>query len=66
MCSLEFYFGFMQVDFFVFVFKLLSSFFSMIFKCCRGIGPRNSLSIYIYIYIGPEAQAEDKGSSKEG
>ena len=56
MCSLEFYFGFMQVDFFFFffffVFKLLSSFFSMIFKCCRGIGPK--------------AQAEDKGSSKEG
>ena len=65
MCSLEFYFGFMQVDFF-FVFKLSSSFFSMIFKCCRGIGPRSSLYIYIYIYIGPKAQAEDKGSSKEG
>ena len=31
---------------------------------CRSIGPKSSL--FIYIYIGLEAQAEDNGSSEEG
>ena len=53
-----------DIKFFTFVYTIYCDFFIFYLEInCRGIGPRNSLSMYI---LGLQAQAEDKGSSEEG